>query len=720
MKNRLVLGAKVALVAVSIGSLALCILLQILWSSSRKQLIASNQEIIRHVAAENVTNLAASLKNNFQRLQEIVKKIPEAKQNQLRDDIKDMMSPDTEDKKLQAQVVGIAWQDDRLIRFQLVNERPEEIKLTYNHLDENEPKAEWYRQFLAGETGKGRWLTPYYGETSQTYVWEYGMPFSDQTKTKAGVAYFNYSVEYIRRVLTEMELGPTGYAFIVSKQQYEDRYQIVAHPCDRFLCKFVEEVYREAAASIKKCLRGDDVILFTTKGGETTWFYAIDIEGPGSFKLVFVLDRQAMQAMPRTHSLNFLSNITKIQSQILSSLLFCVFLFTLILFIIFWLSNAKLRLALIAVAFSLICVAEIGLIWYFCRNTPVSSGNGFVLTDLGMAHATAERLLWIHGGIKSPAPQLRKETGIFIQSLKFETPYEVRLTGYVWQKKKNKPFGEAGMTYTDDNLIVFPEAEEISISKKYENDQVIGAYFETTLRQPFDYTNFPFDFQDIWIRIWPRDFTNFQAVLVPDFDSYELHLGKSKQNNKTVAMGLERDLVLEGWEVNQTFFSYVTKSYTSNLGIQQNNEFIVRPELHFNIQVRRQLGGVMISHILPILIIAILLFGVTMTKTEEEHKKDLLGFSVSTVLAYCASLFFVLIISHISLRNTLSTPHFVYLEGFYFIMYVHLLLVSIYDIIFVHSRQNSIFRRNNAVLLKLFYWPVLSGLLLIVTFFSFY
>ena len=90
MKNKLVLGAKVALAVVSVGSLVLCILLQILWSNSRKQLIVSNQEIVKHVANENVSKLTDSLKNNFQRLQKIVKKIPESTQTQLRDAIRDM------------------------------------------------------------------------------------------------------------------------------------------------------------------------------------------------------------------------------------------------------------------------------------------------------------------------------------------------------------------------------------------------------------------------------------------------------------------------------------------------------------------------------------------------------------------------------------------------------------------------------------------------------
>lgn len=57
---------------------------------------------------------------------------------------------------------------------------------------------------------------------------------------------------------------------------------------------------------------------------------------------------------------------------------------------------------------------------------------------------------------------------------------------------------------------------------------------------------------------------------------------------------------------------------------------------------------------LPIMVVAALLFVVLVITTKEERKNQF-GFNSSGVLAYCASLFFVLIISHASLRNKIPT-----------------------------------------------------------------
>lgn len=121
---------------------------------------------------------------------------------------------------------------------------------------------------------------------------------------------------------------------------------------------------------------------------------------------------------------------------------------------------------------------------------------------------------------------------------------------------------------------IFPEAEQISIEEAYSDGDIIGWYFRSVLRQPFDYSKYPFDQEDVWIRIWNRDFHR-DVVLIPDLDSYDNIRPATKP-------GIEHDFVLEGWEIQDSHFSYRNNSYNANFGIE-NDKFGGSPELYFNI-----------------------------------------------------------------------------------------------------------------------------------------
>lgn len=62
-----------------------------------------------------------------------------------------------------------------------------------------------------------------------------------------------------------------------------------------------------------------------------------------------------------------------------------------------------------------------------------------------------------------------------------------------------------------------------------------------------------------------------------------------------------------------------------------------------------------------------------------QRKKDpdgLFGFNSLNALLGCSALFFVVILNHIALRNTLDSDRIAYLEYFYFVTYLVILYVS--------------------------------------------
>ena len=120
----------------------------------------------------------------------------------------------------------------------------------------------------------------------------------------------------------------------------------------------------------------------------------------------------------------------------------------------------------------------------------------------------------------------RLPTGLFIESFAFITPTDVNLTGYIWQKyPANYPSDfERGIIFPEEvnsGSTVIREAYRTHGTQSGTSYETIGWYFDVTVRQSFDYSNYPLDAITLWLRIWPKDWDNDdKIVLVPDFDSY--------------------------------------------------------------------------------------------------------------------------------------------------------------------------------------------------------
>jgi hypothetical protein len=281
------------------------------------------------------------------------------------------------------------------------------------------------------------------------------------------------------------------------------------------------------------------------------------------------------------------------------------------------------------------------------------------------------------------------------------------MTGYVWQKILNTSTDYESPSFN------FPESvsEESTIEKAYEDkaEGVVGWRFRTILRQQFNYSRYPFDREDVWIKILYN--ASSGSVLVPDFDSYD-------SLNPEDLPGLERSLVLEGWKPQKTYFSYRTNSYNTNFGVGDFKHSNVS-ELYYNFDIKRDFKSPFASFILPVLVVAILLFAVLMITTKDE-KKEQCGFSSSDVLGYCSALFFVLIIAHASLRDTIPMDGIIYLEYFYFIMYLAILAVSLNSIAFASNTNFPFIDTKDNLYVKVLYWPVVMGVMLLMTLMNFY
>jgi hypothetical protein len=240
-------------------------------------------------------------------------------------------------------------------------------------------------------------------------------------------------------------------------------------------------------------------------------------------------------------------------------------------------------------------------IWYFTiNNSSLDGKNGDLIV---FDREDVETVL------QHTSPSLkasRISTGIFLQSIEFLTANDVAITGYIWQKtsgpddKKDYP----GFS--------FPDAKETEIQKAYVNDDsgVVRWHFKTTLRQKFEYSRYPFDREDLWIRLWSN--SSKESVLVPDFDSYKSLIPE-------IIPGMESSILLGGWKPQKTFFSYRVNSYTTDFGGENFSNSNV-PELYFNVDFKRDFMTPFESDLLPVIVVIVLLFSVLTLITKGESK----------------------------------------------------------------------------------------------------
>jgi uncharacterized protein YbaA (DUF1428 family) len=563
----------------------------------------------------------------------------------------------------------------------------DESSIPYDYIMIDNESTAWYHDPVNKE--HSGWNSPYFGKSDNISEVDYSALFYNVESSKrsevAGVVVASHSLETVRKQLGSLILGNTGYGFIFSEKGV-----IISYPVKKYLFRNIYELDKEdinldpisknmTDGEVKNIRTNQSSWLFQEKILSTNWTLGVVLPVEET-----LLDKEIKQ------------NCSVIRVVLMAF----SFIFFLCLLLVSLFRYEDRSFWLLAFIFSFLCLLGMGIILHLTLN--VSPQNDMKGDHVVFDMADVETVLQ-HSNTSQNTSRI--PTGVFIQSLEFSSAYNVIMTGYIWQNISN-----ISADY-DSPSFNFPESEEITIEKDYEakDKGVVGWRFKTTLRQEFDYSRYPFDREDVWIRIWNN--ASSGGVLVPDFDSYD-------SLNPESLPGLERSLVLEGWEPQRTYFSYRNNFYNTNFGVGDFTHSKVS-ELYYNFDIKRDFKSPFTSYILPVIVVAILLFAVLMITTKDE-KKEQCGFSSSDVLGYCSALFFVLIVAHASLRDTIPMDDVIYLEYFYFIMYLAILAVSLNSIAFASSINFPFIDTKDNLYVKVLYWPVVMGFLLLITLMNFY
>ncbi len=354
---------------------------------------------------------------------------------------------------------------------------------------------------------------------------------------------------------------------------------------------------------------------------------------------------------------------------------------------------------------SLACLIALGSLWVRAYTAPPAPHPADTVVT-----TPAEVTRYLAAHVPAPptgsAPPVFIPTGVYIQSIEFKGPYNVLVAGYLWQRYAND------LPHDLDKGVVLPEAENPKFTQVYQaqqgNEELIGWSFEATLRQPFDYRRYPLDRQQIRLRLWHIDFER-DVYLAPDVGAYT-------SLAPAALPGLDPNLVLETWDLQQSFFSYRANRYNANFGIQDYLADQPQPELYFSILTKRYLVSALIAWLLAPLVILLQLFVLVMVIGPHTRRLELFGVRPGGVIFTGAAFFFAVLVAQNALRNEVKAAGLVYLESVHLLTYVVILAVATNSVLLVARPNLGLFHAHDNLWVEVSYWPAILLALVVITF----
>ena len=356
------------------------------------------------------------------------------------------------------------------------------------------------------------------------------------------------------------------------------------------------------------------------------------------------------------------------------------------------------RLWAVSLAFSAISLGLIIALIVLSFRTPQQ--RGVTVANRSTLNSYLENLgdAYLERGL---APPIEIPTGVLIQSTRFPDSTSVVVNGYVWQRVPRVEGQDVAAGFTLPEMIDEPFATEEIYREERENETYVIWSLLAALHQSFDTTEYPFDRNDISIRLAPTELQK-NALLVPDLEAYT-------RTAPTFLPGLEGGLTIRNWTILSSAYRFELQQFNTNLGLPGRPTADV-PELTFNIRTQRRFLGPFIAFLLPALVAAAMIFAFLLNEAKPDEPEEIV-----TALSYTAALFFVIAIMHTALRDDAAAIGLTYLEYFYLLLYLMIILVAINTFIVVRRPHSWLVRFGNNLIFKLLFWPLVLLVMLAAT-----
>ena len=577
------------------------------------------------------------------------------------------------------------------------------IEESYDYTIDSTETNKWYTQIIKDQ--KGSWSKPFIAQVAQEMVVEYGVPIYTKdnkgNKVINGIVSLTISSAHITEYLHKISLGKTGFAFISTKDNV-----LIAHPSTELLLnpkdrKKALEKYPER----KKML--------TEKEGHFT-SSSLYIQEEAEFFFTEINKNLVLSVIVPMHDLIGSTSLLKKKLIYISIFLTLTIIFFLIFSFKIWEGNTKL-LWYFSTSISLLFLFNIFFFWYLNQNIDYinnSLGDKEIKSRIAIDNYLKKRDTSLKL-IDLEAKSVEVPTGVFLYDIDFKNAYDVAIIGKIWMKIPDS------IDVKVNPVFVFPQASATGISvrvrplieKKHIKNYWFYRYdFNATIQFDFDYLHYPLNLKKLDFQIkYPLIDNNI--VLTPDLQSYDFINPSSKP-------GISNDIYIPDHTILSSYFTFNEHNFNSNLGNDDFTGLKETPILTFNILMKNIVINPIISNIVPVLIIAIMLFLLpfTIEKANGEIKE---GGALNIVQA-AGGFFFVLIIAHIQLRNSIETPGLTYLESLYFIMYLMLAIMATSVLLYIKTNKFPLLEYKHNLIFKLSFWPILLISFYLITLFIFY
>ena len=266
--------------------------------------------------------------------------------------------------------------------------------------------------------------------------------------------------------------------------------------------------------------------------------------------------------------------------------------------------------------------------------------------------------------------------GIQIESIKFLNPNEIFISGNLWQLLTQEQL----KTISPGVHIVGATHFDASLMSKQHTSRGKLFLWSFRLQKQFniDYYHYPLIRENLEFSMTSSSMPSLQ--LLPDIDAYFLI-------QPSDLPGLDTEAFLAGWSMEKSYFDVRAKPINTTLGFKKNINTTVRDPVYFNIQIVRNYWNPFISYLTPLLIAFIIACLVLSISSNDSDDLMLLRTGVGFELGICASILFVVALTHIGIRKNLDSQHVFYLEYFFFLMYFNLLWLCIFSILHAQVAQ---------------------------------
>ena len=584
-----------------------------------------------------------------------------------------------------------------------------------SHEDYTKQKSVWYNSAMEGKTV---WLEPKYDANRHEMLVTYAAPLFNpkESTTPVGVIFTTYSVSSLERILAQMDLGENGYSFLLSSEQHfiihhnqdyiDHRWSLddfLARLKDTSIIKIVNNALLDSSRIVQLTDpdTGQDSQVFFLPIPEAEWTLGI-----------LLIDEELV--MP--------SYI--VREKLLNIILALCFSIVLLTIPLSGIQHGSIRsFWILSNVFTLCCIiGYVAALKLTTAQPPENFVNSQLVTNQNILNhfMSDQRQRTLDQREEIP---LFIPTGVHIQSISFDNSIGgIAINGYLWQRYT------LGIHDGIAREVVIIGSDyfdlEHPITARFGNTELVRWSFKAALYQKFDFSKYPFGREYVQTQLRHKQFTR-NIILIPDLESYKLI-------NPTALPGLQKDIFLNGWNIKKSYFNYRFENYNTNFGLTDYAGLTDFPELFFTIEISKQVFGAVISHALPLVVVALLLFSLLLLSSNMESGK----LEVVEAIAACAGFFLVIVFSHLGIRESFAVQDIMYLEYYYYVTYVLILFTVANYVIIASQKQNEpldfssktskvsfwtkLLRPHNNLFAKVVYWPASQLAVLILTLLEFY